>query len=192
MTTDPTKEPVASPFSMHADEAWILKGGREWAKLGWYGRTPKHAMTLTELASPLDEESTPTIVAIDAMKADFVQYTPRHLEMMLTKAYTGFAAARHDADVGGEKLIATGSWGCGAFYNNERVMFVVQALAANLAGVDLAHHVLGDGFRLSDAFGFLEDAMLRKLSVSETLKELAERCASDPKWTSKFKPRSKM
>merc|ERR1711918_272627 len=99
--------------------------------------------------SPLDDaETCPTIVAIDAIKANFKTYTKEHLEMMLKKAFIGFVAAGKDEDVGGQKLIATGSWGCGAFCNNEGVMFVVQALAANLAGVDLTHHVLGDGRRL--------------------------------------------
>ena len=68
-------------------------------------------------------------------------------------------------------------------------MFVVQTLAASLADIEITYHVLGDGFRLAEAFKFLEDAMLRKLSVTETLRELAEVCASDPNWTSKFKPR---
>merc|ERR1712137_1251710 len=110
--------------------------------------------------------------------------------MMLIKAYVGFIAAKDDEDVGGQSRVSTGSWGCGAFFNNERVMFVVQTLAASLAGVEITYHVLGDGFRLADAFQFLEDAMLRKLSVAETLSLLAERCHSDPAFASKFKPRS--
>lgn len=194
MEIDPVKEPVASPFSMHENEAWILRGGREYANLGWYGRTPRHAMDLVELVNPLDDADTvPTVIAIDAIKADFQRYNKKRLEKMLIKAYTGFIAANIDEDVGGQKLVATGSWGCGAFFNNECVMFVVQALAANLAGVNLTHHVLGDGRRLGEAFKFLEDVMLRKLTVSSALQELADLCESSPeKWTTKFKPRAKL
>ena len=60
---------------------------------------------------------------------------------MATKAYAGFAAARHDPKVGGHETMATGHWGCGAFKNNEKVMFVVQSLAADLAGVRLRYHL---------------------------------------------------
>merc|ERR1712007_235972 len=130
----------------------------------------------------------PVVVAIDAIKASFEVYERRHLELMLLKAYIGFVGARHDSAFGKQCVIATGSWGCGAFYNNERVMFVIQAMAANLADVKLTHHILGDGFRLSPAFGFLEDAIVKKLSVSQTLDALAERCATDTEWRSKFKP----
>jgi hypothetical protein len=189
MAGDPTKEPLASPFSMYQDEAWILRGGTAFAHVPWYGRTPKDGPDRVKLLDPnYDKETCPTIVAIDAIKADFPIYQRQHLEMMLIKAYVGFVAARRDADVGGCKRISTGSWGCGAFYNNELAMFVVQSLAANLAGVELDYHVLGDGFRLAGAFQFLEDALVNKKTVTETLDMLSECCACDPAWKSKFKP----
>merc|ERR1711920_321459 len=153
-----------------------------------YGRTPKDAHSRFHLLNPLnDVKTTPTVIAIDAIKADYPTYQKAHLEMMLVKAYTGFVAAKSDACMGGCSQIATGSWGCGAFYNNERVMFVVQALAANLAGVELTYHVLGDGFRLAPAFAFLEEALVRKRTVLEVLDMLAEKCASDLEWRTKYK-----
>lgn len=186
---EPLKEPIASPFSMHPNEAWILRGGVAFSHVDWYRRTPPDAMNRLTLLDPsLDEETAPTIIAIDAIKANFQVYEKHHLHMMLVKAYTGFIAAHVDSDVGGEKQIATGSWGCGAFYNNERVMFVIQTLAANLAGVELKYHVLGDGYSLADAFTFLEDALLKKKSISKVLEDLAHLCATDSGWRSKYKP----
>ncbi|CAE8618400.1 unnamed protein product [Polarella glacialis] len=186
---DPTAEPLASPFSMHENEAWILRGGVSFAEIGWYGRTPADAMSRLKLLDPsADRDTAPTIVAIDAIKAGFEVYKKEHLWMMLIKAYTGFVAARADPDVGSSERIATGSWGCGAFYNNERVMFVVQTLAASLAGVELTHHILGDGRSLAAAFEFLEAAMLSRRSISQVLDDLAELCASDPAWKTKYRP----
>jgi len=183
---DPTAEPLASPFSMEPNEAWILRGAPKWAHLGWYGRTPKDAFARFQLLDPAQDRLTsPTVVAIDAIKASFSIYEREHLEMMLIKAYTGFVAARCDGDFGGADRVATGSWGCGAFMNNERVMFVIQALAANAAGVDLTYHILGDGFRLAEAMAFLEDSVVRMLSVAESLDGLVQICADDALWRPK-------
>lgn len=185
---DPIGEPLASPFSMHPDEAWILQGGPAFAHIGWYGWTPANAMEKLKLLNPADDlNTTPTIIAIDAIKASFQVYDEHHLRMMLIKAFTGFVAAKMDPDMGGSDRIATGSWGCGAFHNNERVMFVVQALAANLAGVELAYYVLGDGNRVSEAFEFLEDALLTQKSIDDILQKLAAKCAGAASWKTKCK-----
>lgn len=189
MPGDPLKEPLAQPFSMMENEAWILRGAPIFAEIPWYGRTPNDGLARVQLLNPVEDLDTmPTVVAIDAIKADFPVYRREHLVMMVMKAYTGFVAAKHDPDVGGCSQIATGSWGCGAFYNNECVMFVIQTLAASLADVELTHHVLGDGFRLAPAFAFLEDALVRKLPVSEVLDSLVQICASDPGWQTKCRP----
>ena len=130
-------------------------------------------------------------MAVDAIKAEFEVYERRHLEMMIRKAYTGFVAARHDPDVGGHEVVATGHWGCGAFANNEKVMFAVQALAADLAGVRLRYHTPADlsgGVDLSPAIMILEEARLQKLTVDAVLDRLAERCANDPEWKTKARP----
>lgn len=195
---DPVQAPLASPFSMHAREAWLLKGAPAFAHLPWYGRTPPEGLERLQLLNPEEDQATaPTVVAIDAIKASFSCYEPQHLELMLAKAYTGFVAATADADLGGARRIATGAWGCGAFFNGERVMFVVQALAANLAGVELAYHVVvGPGGRgsppahahIGPALAFVEEALLHGWTVRETLERLAQHCAADPAWRSKHDP----
>jgi len=189
MPRSPIEEPVASPFSMRQDEAWLLRGGLAYASVGWYGRTPKDGLQRLQLRSPLDDVGTsPTVVAIDAIKADFSKYEMEHLRMMIVKAYVGFVAAKADKDLGGCSRLSTGSWGCGAFFNNERVMFVVQAIAANLAGVELKHHSLGDGLSLAPAFELLEDCLRKKMTVSQVLDALSRKCAEDPAWQSKWRP----
>ena len=190
---DPRQEPLASPFSMEPNEAFILKGAPRYAKVSWYGRCPPDALQKVKLLDPEDDRRTsPTVVAMDAIKASFEIYKREHLEMMLIKAYTGFVAAKEDDVVGGLNVIATGSWGCGAFFNGEPVMFAIQTLAANAAGVSLTYHSLGDGRRLAPAFEFLEDTLVRKLTISEAFDLLVERCAKDPAFRTKFKPRSSM
>eukprot|EP00438_Fugacium_kawagutii_P001010 Skav209967 [mRNA] locus=scaffold4929:19121:24758:- [translate_table: standard] len=185
---DPRKEPNASPFSMEANEVWILRGAPRYAELGWYGRAPKDALQKVKLLNPEDDQMTsPTVIAMDAIKASFEIYRKEHLEMMLIKAYTGFAAAKDDAHC---QVIATGSWGCGAFYNGEPVMFAIQSLAANAAGVALTYHSLGDGRRLAPAFELLEEALVKKLRIKEALDLLVDRCANDPAFRTKFKPRT--
>lgn len=189
---DPVRSPLASPLSMYQNEAWVLRGAPRFAHVPWYGRTPPDGAEKVKLLNPKDDQYTcPTVIAIDAIKADFPVYQRRHLEMMLIKAYVGYVAASRDPDCGCNKTIATGSWGCGAFYNNEKVMFVVQSLAASMAGVKLDYHVLGDGHRLAAAFDLLEDVVVKKRTVSETIDNLAHICATDAAWQSKFKPRSK-
>ena len=113
-------------------------------------------------------------------------------------AYVGFAAARHDSTLGGHRVIASGHWGCGAFGNNEKVMYVVQSLAADLAGVSLRYHCPEAGrvtidtdqkasVDLSPAVRLIEEARTEQLTVRAALDRLAERCATDPEWRTKQK-----
>ena len=118
---------------------------------------------------------------------------------MPVTAYVGFSAVRHDTTLGGHRVIASGHWGCGAFGNNEKVMFVVQSLAADLAGVELRYHCPEAGrvtidtdsrkasVDLSPAIQLLEGVRGEQLTVRAALDRLAERCASDPEWRPKQK-----
>ena len=171
--------PPASPFSMRPNEAWLLRGAPAYASVGWYGRTPPDALERLALLDPSEDGATsPTVVAIDAIRAaGLAAYERAHLDAMLRKAYVGFAAARHDTELGGHRTIATGNWGCGAFGNNERVALVVQSLAADLAGVRLRYHLPkglgGEGAAeagtdaLTPALEMLEHARAEGISVEQ-------------------------
>lgn len=135
-------------------------------------------------------------MAIDAIDARFEVYKRGHLQMMVLKAYVGFASAHSDAVLGSHRSIATGAWGCGAFLNNEQVMFVVQALAADLARVSLRYHVppkslFSDGHAdVTPAIEFLKTAAEQKLTITQALDALASRCEADAAWRTKYKPRN--
>ena len=81
-------------------------------------------------------------------------YERAELEDVLATAYTGFAVAgRESLRLAGPEaraVVHTGFWGCGAFGGDRTVMTVLQALAADLAGVDLAFHA-GSGRGPADA-----------------------------------------
>jgi len=84
------------------------------------------------------------ILALAAPSGGYGPYTDQDLQGTLRTAYSGFAAAARE---GGRLLgrpvrtvIHTGFWGCGAFGGNRTVMTILQALAADLAGVDLVFH----------------------------------------------------
>ena len=110
-------------FSMGRNEAWVFRGAPAYASLNAYGRIKPGWQEKLTLLDPADDRYTsPTVVAIDAIKASparatgtggFERYERRHLEMMVLKAYTGFAAARHDSTLGGHEVVASGHWGCG-------------------------------------------------------------------------------
>eukprot|EP00966_Prymnesium_polylepis_P315713 7294748-Prymnesium_polylepis.1 len=88
MPEDPTASaaPPACVFSMYRDEAWIFKGAPAFAHVGWYGRTPPDAHDKVTLLDPVEDLATsPTIIAIDAIKCEFQVYERQHLDMMLLK-----------------------------------------------------------------------------------------------------------
>jgi hypothetical protein len=111
-----------------------------------YGSAFSHA-PLNEVAAATERLEPPTLSNILAMAAPGGgegPYSARDLEGVLRTAFTGFsAAAREGARLQGRPcrtLVHTGFWGCGAFGGNRTVMTVLQALAADLAGVDLVFH----------------------------------------------------
>lgn len=86
----------------------------------------------------------PTISHILAMAAPdggSGEYRREEILDVLTTAFTGFLAAQTESRrlAGGEAqaVIHTGFWGCGAFGGNRSLMTILQALAADLAGVDV-------------------------------------------------------
>lgn len=84
------------------------------------------------------------ILAIAAPSGGSGPYTSGDIEGVLGTAYSGFAAAALESErilgPGARTLVHTGFWGCGAFGGNRMLMTILQALAADLAGVDLVFH----------------------------------------------------
>lgn len=105
-----------------------------------FGRAPMEQ--LRSATTPLSPPTISNILAIAAPPGGDGEYSREEMLYALNAAYTGFSAARRE----GERLepghsrtvIHTGFWGCGAFGGNRTLMTVLQALAADLAGVELS------------------------------------------------------
>lgn len=79
------------------------------------------------------------ILAITAPPSGDGVYKQEEIEAALLAAYTGFSAARAHVP-SARTTIHTGFWGCGAFGGNRTLMTIVQAVAAETAGVDIIFH----------------------------------------------------
>lgn len=97
----------------------------------------------------------PTISNILALAAPGYQsgrYTLEQIHSITSTAYSGYLSALLHQASAPRAIIHTGFWGCGAFGGNRNVMVVLQALAANLAGVDIVFHAVNvDGARQAQA-----------------------------------------
>jgi poly(ADP-ribose) glycohydrolase len=84
------------------------------------------------------------IVAIDAERyvgRPHRQFRRRHVHREIHKACVGYCAS---VSITGKIDVATGNWGCGVFGGNVRLKFLVQWLAASLAGRNLRYYTFGD------------------------------------------------
>jgi hypothetical protein len=81
------------------------------------------------------------LIAMAAPQGGDGKYEWDDVQNILTTAYTGFLAARLEAqmEMGPEAntVIHTGFWGCGAFGGNRVLMTLLQMVAAHLAEVDI-------------------------------------------------------
>ena len=94
----------------------------------------------------IDPPTISNIIAIAAPAGGYGRYRKEHIALVLATAYSGFrAAVSESCRVTGSSagvIVHTGFWGCGAFGGNRVMMTLLQALAAEMAGVgDLVMHV---------------------------------------------------
>ena len=111
-----------------------------------YGNAFRRATT-SQVESATEVLTPPTVSNILAMAAPsggFGRYAATEIERILFTAYSAFAAARQEGigmkGAASRTMIHTGFWGCGAFGGNRTLMVALQALAADLAGVELTFH----------------------------------------------------
>ena len=126
----------------------------------------------------------PTISNILAMAAPpwgNGDYTEQEIAYVLNAAFTGFSAARREsrrfAGASSRAVIHTGFWGCGAFGGNRSLMTILQAMAGDLAGVDIVFWALDQaGLQTSrDAYQLYLQLRGDTESVSQILDELLQR-----------------
>jgi hypothetical protein len=96
--------------------------------------------------SAIDPPTISNIIAIAAPAGGYGRYRRIQIEVVLATAYSGFAAAvlesRRVTGSGAGVIVHSGFWGCGAFGGNRVLMTLLQALAAEMAGVaELVIHI---------------------------------------------------
>jgi hypothetical protein len=127
--------------------------------------------------------SSPTVSNILAMEAprpgSSGRYRSTHIHEALSTAFAGFHAAclsswsQGNANV----VIHTGWWGCGAFGGNRQLMYSIQRIAADLAGVsELVFHC-GDG-DLSEVEGYAASLSAMGLVPGVSIGKVVSRLAA--------------
>jgi len=110
---------------------------------GLYGNAFERAPSahIRAATKPLSPPTTSNILAMAALPGGYGEYQREEIIYILSAAYAGFSAARQESDrmtsARSRTVIHTGYWGCGAFGGNRELMTILQALAAELAGVDV-------------------------------------------------------
>lgn len=137
--------------------------------------TPEAILAALTLLTPPTRSN---ILAIEAPSSGYGPYTLRELEFILTTAYTGFSAARHET--GSETVIHTGFWGCGAYGGNRIVMTLLQLLAARLAGVGTLVFHTGDAAGLASVEA--AQTLLARLESPSLAELLAALRLEDLRW----------
>jgi hypothetical protein len=126
----------------------------------------------------------PTISNILAMAAPargYGNYTEQEIVYILNTAFTGFSAAHREsrriAGASSQTVIHTGFWGCGAFGGNRSLMTILQALAGDLAGVDIVFWAIDKpGLQTArDAYELYLRLRDDTASVSKVINELLRR-----------------
>ncbi|MFB3787554.1 MAG: hypothetical protein ACE15F_14420 [bacterium] len=121
------------------------------------------------------------ILALAAPAYGYGTYAREEIDTILSTAYSGFQAARWEsaglAAASFRTLIHTGFWGCGAFGGNRTLMTILQALAADLADVDLVFHTVDEpgGSLAEEAYRFYMNLRNTMSSVSNIMDRILER-----------------
>ena len=116
--------------------------------LGLYGNRFARAKedAVRRAVTVLEPPTVSNILAMSAPPGGTGRYAEAEVRDILVTAYTGFRAARLDAEVvaGATSIVVhTGHWGTGAFGGNKVLMAVLQMVAARLAGIDrLVYHTV--------------------------------------------------
>ncbi|MCL4562395.1 MAG: poly(ADP-ribose) glycohydrolase [Chloroflexi bacterium] len=148
---------------------------------GLYGQEFEHA-ALAQVESATKPLDFPTITNILAMAAPTGSgdYIREDLAYILNTAYTGFLAARQESERLGRKdtrpVIHTGFWGCGAFGGHRMLMTLLQALAGDLAEVDIEFWAFNQqGFEVAEeAIRVYENMLQVSFSTSEILEGMLQ------------------
>ncbi len=154
--------------ALEDDECIVVTGTTQFSAYRGYAGTLEFAGEVED-TTPIDASTNVRmnqIVVMDALQFyssdDKSQFSRDKVARELNKALVSFLprdwrgydaetadpdgtaprTSEHDRAAGWP--IATGNWGCGAFYGNKYLKFVVQWLAASLAKRDMHYYTFGD------------------------------------------------
>lgn len=124
------------PFvpTMNEDEAVVVSGVKQQFVISGYGYD-------LHLQGGCDINLSQTIIMVDAIdyrKREAEQYQSRNKMLELNKLLLGFSS------IEGPTCISTGQWGCGVFGGDSRLKFLMQWLAASIAGHTLKFYTKPD------------------------------------------------
>jgi hypothetical protein len=117
---------------------------------GLYGNAFARAPVEKVIAAtrPLSPPTISHILAMAAPSGGYGLYRREEIVYAVSAAHSGFSGARAEsgrlAATASRTVIHTGFWGCGAFGGNRVLMTILQALAADLADVDVVFHAFDD------------------------------------------------
>jgi len=149
---------------------------------GLYGNSFARASEeqVKSATKPLIPPTITNILAVTAPSFGAGLYTKGQITYVLNAALTGFSAAHREsmriAGTGSRTIINTGFWGCGVFGGNRTLMTILQALAGDLAEVDIVFWAFDQmGVQIAeDAYKLYMRLRNSTVSVSEMIEELGK------------------
>lgn len=133
--------------TMLPTEAIQIKGVRKFVDCHGFQHTFRVDGKVTKQSATTRQHGT-TILAMDAAVADNLQEQCAGpvRDRDILKAFVAFNGLGGDESSSSSfPMVATGSWGCGAFGGNPYAKFIHQVIAASLAGVSLTYCLVGQG-----------------------------------------------
>jgi hypothetical protein len=113
------------------------RGGPSW--LYGIAFAEADAEEVRQATIPIDPPTITNLIAIAAPFGGYGRYRREQIELALSTAHSGFRAAvlesQRAAGPDARVIIHSGFWGCGAFGGNRVLMTMLQALAAEMAGL---------------------------------------------------------
>ncbi len=109
---------------------------------GLYGNefAGANAETVRRATMRIDPPTITNLIVMAAPSGGYGRYSVGEIEHVLITAFTAFRAAVLESNrcraAGSPVIVHTGYWGCGAFGGDRVLMAMLQALAAEMAGLE--------------------------------------------------------
>ncbi len=145
--------------------------------LGLYGRNFAKASpeAIKKATKALNPPTINNLIAMEAPAYGLGKYSRKQIEFILTTAWTGYLAARHESVLQHPKklqvIIHTGFWGCGAYGGNRVLMALLQIIAAYLSEINVLVFHVGDEQGIQD-FKKAEKIFKEDLMINDTEENL--------------------